>query len=80
MRPYQINSPPDESENYPPTAEMSENIGTPDPAMIEIVECERMHPCGHLFRESDIIRWSEGDIRDIELGERVMNPRSPVQL
>lgn len=75
MRPERIEAPPDERENYPPAIGMSEDIGSPDPATIETVECERMLPCGHLFRELDMRAWNAGDVKDVELGERVVNPQ-----
>lgn len=78
MRPYETPTPPDERDNYPPTVGVEDETPTPEPVTWDTVRCTRMHPCGHLFRKSDMGAWDSGNVRDVELGERVVNPQSPV--
>lgn len=79
MRPYEAHAPPDERDNYPPAVGVEDEAATPEPVTWDTVRCERMHPCGHLFRKSDMRAWDAGDVKDSELGERVVNPKSTVE-
>lgn len=77
MRPYRIETPPDERGDWPPTPAVAGGGSSPDlPDQIDFdtIAGMRLQPCGHIFREADIEAVESGEIYTQELGDRVLNP------
>lgn len=76
MLPYKHETPPDERDDYPPMVGLSEERETPESIPIDIIDCQRMIPCGHLFRDDDLEATLDGHEPVVTLGDRVVNPTS----
>lgn len=70
--------PPDEKHDQLPMVAMDESKLANTDYTFDTVSCRLLLPCGHLFRKDDVRDVLDNDLPLRHLGDRVVNPISPI--